>query len=104
MAVVWITGASSGIGEALAKQYARQGAKLVLSARRVAELERVKQACIELGSAASDVFVLPMDLLKVDDMPEQVELVLSHFGQLDVLINNAGISQGSLKHASIQIA
>jgi short-subunit dehydrogenase len=96
MAVVWITGASSGIGEALAKQYAKQGAKLVLSARRVAELERVKQACIDIGSEESDVLVLPLDVLKVDGMPAQVELVLAQFGRLDVLINNAGISQRSL--------
>jgi short-subunit dehydrogenase len=96
MAVVWITGASSGIGEALAKQYASQGAKLVLSARRVNELERVKQACIALGCVATDVLVLPLDLLKVDEMPAQVERVLTEFGRVDVLINNAGISQRSL--------
>ena len=95
MAVVWITGASSGIGEALAKQYVLQGDKLVLSARREAELERVKQACITRGAKADDILVLPLDLLKPDDMPNKVQTVLKYFKSIDVLINNAGISQRS---------
>ncbi len=96
MAVVWITGASSGIGEALAKQYVMQGAKLVLSSRRVAELERVKKACVAAGAADSDVLVLPLDVLEVDSMGDKVNIVLKHFDRIDVLINNAGISQRSL--------
>ena len=96
MAVVWITGASSGIGEALAKQYVKQGAKVVLSARRVAELERVKKACLTVGAADDQVLVLPLDVLEVDTMSEKVNTVLQEFGQIDVLINNAGISQRSL--------
>ena len=95
MAVVWITGASSGIGEALAKQYVKQGAKLVLSARRVAELERVKKACLAAGAKDSEVLVLPLDVLEVDLMADKVNVVLKHFDQIDVLINNAGISQRS---------
>ncbi|HMC22558.1 MAG TPA: SDR family NAD(P)-dependent oxidoreductase, partial [Thermoanaerobaculia bacterium] len=55
--VVWVTGASSGIGEAVAVAFSREGAKLVLSARNVAELERVRQAC-----AGSGHRVLPLDL------------------------------------------
>jgi len=96
MAVVWITGASSGIGEALAKQYVKQGAQLVLSARRVTELERVKQSCIAQGAKAENILVLPLDLLEPDSMPEKVSQVLNAFTTIDVLINNAGISQRSL--------
>ena len=60
--VVWITGASAGIGEATARQVAKEGGKLVLSARRVEELERVKK---ELGLAEAYVLVLPMDVTAV---------------------------------------
>ena len=57
--VVWITGASSGIGEALAQAFAAEGAKLILSARRTDELNRVKQS---LNLHDSDVLILPLDL------------------------------------------
>ena len=60
--VIWLTGASSGIGEALAKQLCQQGSKLILSARRESELERVKQACIKNGANEEDLLVLPLDL------------------------------------------
>ncbi len=96
MSVVWITGASSGIGEALAKQYAQLGHQLVLSARREAELERVKQACVSQGAHSSDIFVLPLDVTEHESMPEKVFAVTGHFKTIDVLINNAGISQRSL--------
>ncbi|OJJ23154.1 short-chain dehydrogenase [marine bacterium AO1-C] len=90
--VVWITGASSGIGEALAYQFAHQQAKLVLSARRESELERVKANC----SQAAEVLVLPLDLAQSSSFAEKVAAVVSHFGQIDYLINNGGISQRSL--------
>jgi dehydrogenase/reductase SDR family protein 7 len=95
MSVVWITGASAGIGEAIAKQYVSQGRKLVLSARREAELERVKQACIDLGATPEDVLVLPLDVTEHDTLAAKVQAVLDKFGRIDVLINNAGISQRS---------
>ena len=90
--VVWITGASSGIGEALAYQFARQQAKLVLSARRESELERVKANCKE----ASGVLILPLDLAQSATFADKVAQVATHFGQIDYLINNGGISQRSL--------
>jgi short-subunit dehydrogenase len=95
MAVVWITGASSGIGEALAKQYISQGDQLVLSARRESELERVKQACVALGGKDSDILVLPLDVTEHDSMTTKAQAVQQKFGRIDVLINNAGISQRS---------
>jgi short-subunit dehydrogenase len=88
--VVWITGASSGIGAALAQAFAARGARVVLSARRLAELEQVRARC-ERPDAH---LVLPLDVTKGD--PRQaVAAVLERFGRIDVLVNNAGISQRS---------
>ena len=94
--VVWITGASSGIGEALALQFAGEGARLVLSARRRDELERVRGNCITAGASEDGVLVLPLDVTDYEAMPGAMQSVLDTFGQVDLLINNAGISQRSL--------
>lgn len=91
--VVWITGASSGIGEALAKEYAKLGAKLIISARRELELERVKK---ESQLSDDQCLVLPLDLELHDQMPDKVRKALDYFGHIDILINNGGISQRSL--------
>lgn len=91
--VVWITGASSGIGEALAYQCAKQDAKLVLSARRENELQRVKQAC---PLPKNDILVLPLDLEQHDEMQRKTAQVLEHFGRIDILVNNGGVSQRSM--------
>jgi NADP-dependent 3-hydroxy acid dehydrogenase YdfG len=93
--VVWITGASSGIGEALAMQFAQAGAKLVLSARRESELQRVKARCIQTGASDQHVVVLPLDVTNEAAMPAAVERVKAQFGRIDMLINNAGLSQRS---------
>jgi short-subunit dehydrogenase len=90
--VVWITGASSGIGEGLAYEFARKGARLVLSARRTEVLEQVRQKC----ATPERHMVLPMDMADADGMAHKVEAVLTECGRIDVLINNAGISQRSL--------
>ncbi|MFZ5722956.1 MAG: SDR family oxidoreductase [Pseudomonadota bacterium] len=88
--VVWITGASSGIGAALAEAFSRLGARVVLSARRVAELEKVRARC----ERPADHFVLPLDMASAD-FAQSVADVLARYGRIDVLINNAGISQRS---------
>lgn len=90
--VVWVTGASAGIGEATAKILAKKGAKLILSARRENELLRVKS---ELGLSDQEVMVLPLDMTKPESFPEAYEKIITHFGQIDILFNNAGISQRS---------
>ncbi len=90
--VIWITGASSGIGEELAKQLAQQKAKLILSARRINELERVQQVCLQY---TEHVAILPIDLLENVQLPIAAEKAIAIFGRIDMLINNGGISQRS---------
>lgn len=98
---VWITGASSGIGEALAKVCAREGARLVLTARREEELKRV---AAQTGLADDDIMILPADLYRTDQVQDLTEQVLSRFGTIDVLFNNAGISSRALAmESSIEI-
>ncbi len=89
--VVWITGASSGIGEELAKQLSAKNCKLIISARRKPELERVKASCIN----SNTICVLPFDLANTESMPKLVESAISAYGHIDILINNGGISQRS---------
>lgn len=93
--VVWITGASSGIGEALARAFSRSGARVVLSARNSAELNRVRAECIAAGAEADTLLVLPLDVIDYDALPHAVQAVLQAFGRIDLLINNAGTSQRS---------
>ena len=85
---IWITGASSGIGEALAYAYAKQGVKLILSARRSEELERVKQNC---AGPAENIFVMPIDLEYHEHAERWYEEAKQAFGTPDVLVNNGGI-------------
>jgi dehydrogenase/reductase SDR family member 7B len=90
--VVWITGASSGIGEATAYAFAREGARLILSSRRADELERVRLAC----ARPNEHFVLPLDLTRSETFPLAVGEVLARRGHVDVLVNNGGVSQRAL--------
>lgn len=86
--VVWLTGASSGIGEQLAYQLAAKGAKLIISARRKAELERVKSNC-----KSSTVETLPVDLSDGFELVQRAKEAETIFGPIDILINNGGLSQ-----------
>lgn len=92
--VIWITGASSGIGEALAYALAAKGARLILSARRKEILERVKGNCP--ASAQQGIRTLPLDLEKHETLRLSAEAAIQIFGHVDILINNGGISQRSL--------
>jgi short-subunit dehydrogenase len=89
---IWITGASSGIGEALAVAFHQAGAKLILSARREDELKRVQSLC----SGEPNTRILAMDVTNAAERPEKTQLALSMFGGIDVLVLNAGITQRSL--------
>lgn len=88
--VIWITGASSGIGEAIVNALAKENCKLVISARRVEELNRVK-ANTKLTD--ENILVLPIDLEQHQNAKEWTKKVIDKFGRIDILINNGGISQ-----------
>lgn len=90
--VVWITGASSGIGEALARGYSAKGAEVILSSRNRVELERVRSQCAHPLSC----HVVPLDLADPASLDLAAKTVLEKFGHVDILVNNGGISQRSL--------
>lgn len=91
-AVVLITGASTGIGAALAKALASQykGVRLVLAARSQERLQKVADFCQQAGA---ETLVVVTDLAKVDQAQALAHTALEHFGQIDVLVNNAGYGQ-----------
>ncbi|MFT5971101.1 MAG: dehydrogenase/reductase SDR family protein 7B [Flavobacteriales bacterium] len=91
--IVWVTGASSGIGEALVKKLAEYGAKVILSARRETELLRVKEACGENGDQC---ILVPLDLENEKSINDAIHKVKTLIGTVDIMINNGGISQRSL--------
>lgn len=88
--VIWITGASSGIGKALAQTAAQQNVKLILSGRRVEALEALA------GDLLVDCLVLPFEVTDYDVLSHKVEEAWSWKGRVDILVNNAGISQRCL--------
>ncbi|MFB6317576.1 SDR family oxidoreductase [Saccharicrinis sp. FJH54] len=87
--VVVITGASSGIGLALARKFALKGSKLVLAARSIDKLEELGK---ELGSSGTEVVTVKTDVSIEKDCKNLIDKAVSAFGKIDVLINNAGIS------------
>jgi dehydrogenase/reductase SDR family protein 7B len=90
--VIWITGASSGIGEALAYEYSNLGAKLILSSRNRDELYRVKANC----KNQINVHIVSLDLNESESLDEKALAAIRIFGKIDLLINSGGISQRSL--------
>ena len=100
MQTYWITGASSGIGLALAKELASQGHQLILSGRNISPLEAFKQA----AAFPERVKLLPFDLAQYQSSPQIVSQALTLFPKIDVIILNAGISQRSLaQETSIEV-
>ncbi len=89
---IWITGASSGIGEALALALAEKGARLVLSSRDKAGLDRVAAECTRRQPGLEPI-VEPFDVAEHDELPSVVQRVLERTGGIDILISNAGVGQ-----------
>ncbi|MDG1334061.1 MAG: SDR family oxidoreductase [Crocinitomicaceae bacterium] len=92
--IVWVTGASSGIGAEMAKQAADAGASVILSARNEAKLQEVQQSL----KNAEKHFVLPLDLSESDNFGSLVDQVMVKYNRIDVLVNNGGLSQRSEVH------
>jgi short-subunit dehydrogenase len=88
--VVVITGSSDGIGAALARAFAKQGAKLALCARNKEKLDTIAQLCKEIG--AKEVLAIPTDVSNIQECEYFIQETIKKFGTIQVLINNAGIS------------
>lgn len=91
--VVVVTGASSGIGEAMAREYAKMGAKVVMAARREKELQRI---AAEITAYSSEVAYCACDVTKEDDCKHLINVAVERFGGIDVMICNAGLSMRAL--------
>jgi len=90
--IIWITGASSGIGEALALQWASPGTQLILSGRNHKQLEIIKDSCILRGA---DVQIIAFDLTRKEEIAQAVAEVEETYPRIDILVNNGGITQRS---------
>jgi len=90
--VVLITGASRGLGLALAEEFGNRGARLALNARDAAELEGASARLLELRAARTeDVFTSAHDLRRAEEAEKLVEETTARFGRIDILVNNAGV-------------
>lgn len=92
--IVIITGASSGIGAALAERFAQEGAKIVIAARSKDGLQNIATDLQKRYNA--EILIVPTDVTKKEDCEQLIQLTLERFGKIDVLINNAGISMRAL--------
>jgi len=90
--IIWITGAASGIGKALATEFSKKAATVILSDRDIKNLDEVAQACKNLGGK---VVTAPFDLEKPDEIHDAVAKVLKSHPKIDLLFSNGGISQRS---------
>ena len=88
--VVWVTGASSGIGESLARKLNAQGASMILSARNI---EKLRHIADDLDPSGKHVEILAMDVSQTDQATTRAAEAIQFFGHLDAIIHNAGISQ-----------
>ncbi|HSI71317.1 MAG TPA: SDR family oxidoreductase, partial [Gillisia sp.] len=89
--IIWITGASSGIGREMALQFARHGAQVAVSARRDERLQELTKEIQKLGSKA---VAITCDVSKEEDVENAVRQVIEKFGNLDIAVANAGFGVG----------
>ncbi|XP_044750203.1 dehydrogenase/reductase SDR family protein 7-like [Coccinella septempunctata] len=104
--VVVITGASSGLGEALAHQFYKEGCIVVLCARRRQELDRVKNDLVSLPCSTPNhtPIIVPLDLSDINSLPGVVDKILSITKKIDILVNNGGIShRGSVLDTKLEV-
>ena len=92
--VAIITGSYSGVGASTAKLFAKEGAKVVISARRLPQLEEVAD---EIRAAGGEVLVVQTDVSKVEDCENLVAKTVEKYGRVDILVNNAGVLEAGLK-------
>lgn len=91
--IVWITGASSGIGEALVYDLVKQGATVIASSRNEKKLQQVKKNC---GENEKSCHILALDMEKQDNYPELAEKIIQTYKKIDILLHVAGVSQRSV--------
>lgn len=91
--IIWITGASSGIGEALAVEWAAYKPGLIISGRNLEKLAAVQAQCERKGARC---VVIPVDVASPESIDEAAQKAFKSFGRVDILVNNSGISQRSL--------
>ena len=95
MKTVFITGASSGIGEACARKFAKEGYRLILNARRAEKLEALKAALLsESAIREEDILLLPFDVREREVAKQAIETLPAAWQDIDILINNAGLALG----------
>ena len=92
--VAIITGGNSGIGACSAELFAKEGAKVVISARRVEQLEAVAE---KIKAAGGEALAVPCDISKKEQCKEVVKKAVEAFGTVDILVNNAGIVDGGIE-------
>ncbi|MES2221457.1 MAG: SDR family NAD(P)-dependent oxidoreductase [Acidobacteriota bacterium] len=102
--VVLITGSSRGLGLAIAEEFGRHGAKLILTARDAQELDRARSLLIERTAIQpNQVLVVPADLRRQEEVQSVIERATEHFGRIDILVNNAGvITVGPIESQTIE--
>ncbi|XP_024942204.1 dehydrogenase/reductase SDR family member 7 isoform X2 [Cephus cinctus] len=104
--VVWIVGASSGIGESLVYRLASVGCKLIISSNQPVELQEVKNSCLNRFKylKEDDIEVLAMDVVKMESHKPAFRHVIEKFGQIDILVNNVGKSQqGAWENIDLEV-
>ena len=92
--VAIITGGNSGVGAATAELFAKEGAQVVISARRLPQLEEV---AAKITAAGGEVLAVPTDVSKVEDVENLITKTVEKFGKIDILVNNAGVLEEGLK-------